>query len=443
MESVDTEMEPVGREIESEDKEIETVEKLMEGSLENKKENNDVNIESYIEGNVTVINTTKTDNLSDDKIEEYTKEFIESDNWLSHMVNQKAFKDNYIFKNDKLGRGYYREKMKTLIKKDEETELDIFLNKFRLFWQYPVITEETFYNQNYKNEYYFGFPWATIIDRRYDLNLIYILIKKNLDFDPNKEYYTCVQHISFRNIIPLLEKLNIKKIYTPHKIINEDKINSILINPCPLYAVNYEDEYRNKLFRDDSALVYKISEYDIIHYKRTLLYSFIGAYNPRDYLTDIRNKIFEMKHPDDCLIEKKDKWHFDPIVYSKLQNFSKDYYDQISSDLFVDTNQYNLTLLNSRFSLCPSGSGPNSIRFWESLAIGSIPILLADTLELPQHELWEKAILRIPEKDLETVPIVLENITNDEENSMRENCLKIYDDFRNNYVNSKDENKKD
>ena len=54
----------------------------------------------------------------------------------------------------------------------------------------------------------------------------------------------------------------------------------------------------------------------------------------------------------------------------------------------------------SRYSLCPSGAGPNSIRLWESLAVGAIPIILADTLELPEHEDWDKAVLRVPEKDL-------------------------------------------
>ena len=33
-----------------------------------------------------------------------------------------------------------------------------------LFWQYPVITEKTFYLQNKENENYIGLPWATIHD---------------------------------------------------------------------------------------------------------------------------------------------------------------------------------------------------------------------------------------------------------------------------------------
>ena len=98
------------------------------------------------------------------------------------------------------------------------------------------------------------------------------------------------------------------------------------------------------------------------------------------------------------------------------------------------TNEYNKILLESRYSLCPSGSGPNSIRLWESLAVGSIPILLADTLELPEHKLWDKAILRIEEKKYKEIPNILSKISIEKENEMRKNCLEIYNDFKNNFI---------
>ena len=53
--------------------------------------------------------------------------------------------------------------------------------------------------------------------------------------------------------------------------------------------------------------------------------------------------------------------------------------------------------------MCPSGSGPNSIRFWESLAVGSIPVLLSDSLELPKHKLWDDVIIRIKEKNFKNI----------------------------------------
>ena len=54
------------------------------------------------------------------------------------------------------------------------------INNYKLFWQYPVITEETFYKQNKNNENYIGLPWATIIDKRYNLNIILNILKPYL-----------------------------------------------------------------------------------------------------------------------------------------------------------------------------------------------------------------------------------------------------------------------
>ena len=50
---------------------------------------------------------------------------------------------------------------------------------------------------------------------------------------------------------------------------------------------------------------------------------------------------------------------------------------------------------DSKYTLCPSGSGPNSIRLWEALAVGSLPIVLSDNLDLPNHELMYDSILKM------------------------------------------------
>ncbi|MFM6205180.1 exostosin family protein, partial [Planktothrix sp.] len=56
-------------------------------------------------------------------------------------------------------------------------------------------------------------------------------------------------------------------------------------------------------------------------------------------------------------------------------------------------------LKQSVFSLCPSGSGPNSIRLWESIGYGSIPVVLSDTYLPPGDlDLWESAVVVCPEQ---------------------------------------------
>ena len=148
-------------------------------------------------------------------------------------------------------------------------------------------------------------------------------------------------------------------------------------------------------------------------------------------MTDIRKRIYEMKHPKNCLVEKTNSWHFEKMVYSKMQNSKGELNENEKQRLKGE--KYNEVLLNSRYTLCPSGSGPNSIRLWEALACGSIPVLLADTLELPKHELWKDTIVEVKEKDLENVPEILGNISEIREKEMLKNCLELYKYFKDNY----------
>ena len=105
----------------------------------------------------------------------------------------------------------------------------------------------------------------------------------------------------------------------------------------------------------------------------------------------------------------------------------------LNEDHINKTKYYNELLIKSRYTLCPSGSGPNSIRFWECLGSGSIPVLLADTLELPEHELWNDAIIFLKENKVNTLPELIKKISKEKEYIMRTNCLKIYQYFKDNY----------
>lgn len=232
-------------------------------------------------------------------------------------------------------------------------------------------------------------------------------------------YYTCCQHIRFRELIPYMKALGVTKLFTPHKVKGEDTISGVVIEGCPLYAVNFEDPYRNS----------EITSGDTP--PRDLLYSFVGGYQ-NGYLSMVRNDIFNLPPRSDTLIRNTGSWHFNSIVYSSSQNAEGD--QMVDTSHHTKTAFYNQTLQRSRYSLCPSGSGPNSIRLWESLAVGAIPVILADTLDVPACPLWEQAVIFLPERDVGTVADVLSSIQPLREAAMREKCLEIYKGFRNSYA---------
>jgi hypothetical protein len=156
-----------------------------------------------------------------------------------------------------------------------------------------------------------------------------------------------------------MKNIGITHIFTPHKskvdFIIEKKYN-IRISAFPIYPC-----------QNNEVSIKNINE-------RNYLASFIGQYDKHIYISDVRLKILNIFDKySDCFIVRREEWHYNRVVFIGDKETNKDYEMQFKNNL-----------MNSKFSLCPSGSGPNSIRIWESMSFGSIPVILADTLILPE-----------------------------------------------------------
>jgi len=69
---------------------------------------------------------------------------------------------------------------------------------------------------------------------------------------------------------------------------------------------------------------------------------------------------------------------------------------------------YAETVAASHFVLCPRGAGAGTIRFFEVMAAGVAPVLLSDDYELPPGPDWDQFLLRVPERDIARLPMLLE-----------------------------------
>jgi len=69
--------------------------------------------------------------------------------------------------------------------------------------------------------------------------------------------------------------------------------------------------------------------------------------------------------------------------------------------------RYAEALRRSRFFLCPRGNGVSSVRIYETMAAGRVPVILSDHLVLPQCVDWGSCSVRVRERDLPRLREVL------------------------------------
>ena len=281
-------------------------------------------------------------------------------------------------------------------------------------WQRPARTEEWVWTAlqklGIKSSYFqfVSFPWATLIDlgRREQTGRAQKLRRQIAGLGPKTALVraTICQHIWMKDLIPLYRELGITDLFWPHATLTETNIDGIRIHPFPLFPVR---GFNGLEPRHDLQ----------ISTKRDLLFNFAGAYDAQGYLTPVREWIFALPPHSDYVIQQRTNWHYEHDVYQQ-QISSSPVSRDTKKGLEAHALEYDAMLARSLFTLCPSGSGPNSIRFWEAIMFGSIPVLISDELRLPgsDHD-WSGSIVRIPETQaaIAELPSLLAKLARDED----------------------------
>jgi hypothetical protein len=276
-------------------------------------------------------------------------------------------------------------------------------------WQYPAITEKHAFTRIRSalklptGIRYVAFPWATLIDkiqnRAPDLEQWQQHYQRLLaSIDDSCVNITSCQHILLDRHMEYLEEARINCVFWSHARRDQaSKTGKVEVFPLPLYpvqvptAVNTQEDVRNTL------------------------YSFVGAKGNSWYLTKSREWILDQLASDPRgHVIGRDLWHYEKVVYEKqIRQTLPDHVNAINT---AASSEFIRVLLDSVFSLCPSGSGPNSIRLWESIGAGSIPVILADSYLPPGNPaLWDAAAVfcRETPEDIKALPDRLEAIASD------------------------------
>ena len=86
---------------------------------------------------------------------------------------------------------------------------------------------------------------------------------------------------------------------------------------------------------------------------------------------------------------------------------------------------------DSTFCLCPRGTGKTSLRIYEALQMGCIPIYIYDDLWLPFKDLikWEDICILVHTKEVDKIGSIVDNITSERIYEMQQNIKKYSDYF--------------
>ena len=210
---------------------------------------------------------------------------------------------------------------------------------------------------------YLAYPWAQWINRA--------ALPQALQRVESTSAFTVCQHTRFREILPLLADAGVTTLFTPHASLTERVIHGVSILGFPHFPVAYKPQ---------------VIEPDI-------LFSFIGAPTSK-----VRQDIVSKLGSGEFMRIRKGQWHFGNPEAQQVK----------------ELEEYGDVMSRSRFALCPKGTGPSSLRIWEAIASGAIPIIIADDLRLPLGIDWTSCSIRIAEKNVDSIPDLLSGMSEDD-----------------------------
>jgi len=245
------------------------------------------------------------------------------------------------------------------------------------YWAYRLLKA-----QPIPNVPYLAVPWSVIINQnRWDLLL---------SVKPLPGGFTVCQHDYVEHILPWLERMGVRTLFTPNAA--PACRNGILTLPFPHYPVHGTGPAHRK----------------------DIWFSFIGANTH-----PCRAAVFALPAGDAVTLKERSEWHFARDVFRGRNS---------AEQQKAEKDEYQDVLSRSRFSLCPRGVGGSSFRIWESLQAGAIPVLISDGLQLPfiRGVEWGACILRIAERDVPSIEAILRAVPREQEDRMRAACLEAH-----------------
>ncbi len=296
-------------------------------------------------------------------------------------------------------------------------------------WQFPNRTEQVAAESHAQDsERYLPEPWAAIIDLRSGSKVTVKPAQACLtEFQKLSRLHTVCQHVYWSEVAGDWAERGVTDVWLSHAAESgvrpggADPRGLPQIHAWPLYAVNVEDSERRKgLFIGKNPRA------------KRYLASFVGAHMSH-YISDSRLRLqVHARNPSFYLKDTGRQWHFHGAVYEHQIDGKP-----LSSVYRIDDSveEYNRVLSDSVFALCPAGAGRNTIRLWEAMAVGSIPMLVDEPPLFPEGGSlppidWSKIVIQLAPEDIPDLPLILRRIPQHEILDRQKRAMEAYRHIR-------------
>ena len=273
-----------------------------------------------------------------------------------------------------------------------------FFEEIFPYEKFPVEYEVYKQFKDCKDINYVAVPWTQILNSHW---LAYPN-KQPKDFyfktlskfqTTQKENFTVCQHDSYLLLELYYKHLNITKVFTPLRDKTERQIPGVEF--IPITFTNF---------------------FSFEQTTKDILFSFVGSWDSHPIRERMRTRVVG-----------------ENIIYRNGYHVCTEMFFKEGIKI-QEEKEYKDILQRSLFSLCPRGSSCSSVRFWESIHAGAIPVLISDNWLLPDWD-WSNTMIQISEKDFDNMSYndiqhMLQNISSERLKLLQSNCQKASENFK-------------
>ena len=123
------------------------------------------------------------------------------------------------------------------------------------------------------------------------------------------------------------------------------------------------------------------------------LYSFIGNTDT----APVRRDLSRLSHPRSFFMDTSAE--YPDVLHGRLSGDQIREYQRRYADICKA----------SKFLHCPRGIGASSVRLFDAMCMGRVPVIVSDQWVPPVGPCWEKFSLRVPEREFATIPALMED----------------------------------